>query len=91
MAAFLETLAHLLLLFCLPIFPRFSIGLARELHGEILREGWMLRRQARPCTNLSWLYRRFGVVNLLGLFGAFRCFRFSDDSADLGVFSPGFL
>jgi hypothetical protein len=30
----------------------------------------MLRRQARPCTNLSWLYRRFGVVIPVGLFGA---------------------
>jgi H+/Cl- antiporter ClcA len=30
----------------------------------------MLRRQARPCTNLSWLYRRFGVVIFVGLFGA---------------------
>jgi hypothetical protein len=34
----------------------------------------MLRRQARPCTNLSWLYRRFGVVISVGLFGAFLVF-----------------
>jgi hypothetical protein len=38
----------------LPIFPMISIGLDWELHGEILSEGWMLRRQARPCMNLSW-------------------------------------
>jgi hypothetical protein len=37
----------------LPIFPWFFIGLAWELHGEILRDGWMLKRQARPCMSLS--------------------------------------
>jgi hypothetical protein len=28
-----------------------------ELHGEILREGWMIARQARPCMNLHGMYR----------------------------------
>jgi hypothetical protein len=36
----------------------------------------MFRRQARPCTNLSWLYRRFGVVISVGLFGASLLFSF---------------
>jgi hypothetical protein len=36
----------------------------------------MLRRQARPCTNLSWLYRRFNVVISVGLFGASLVFSF---------------
>jgi hypothetical protein len=36
----------------------------------------MLRRQARPCTNLSWLYRRFGVMISMGLFGAALVFSF---------------
>jgi hypothetical protein len=38
----------------------------------------MLRRQARPCTNLSWLYKRFGVVIAVGLFGASLVFSFFD-------------
>jgi hypothetical protein len=36
----------------------------------------MLKRQAKPCTNLSWLYRRFGVVISVGLFGASLMFSF---------------
>jgi hypothetical protein len=63
--------------FGFPIFPRISVGLAWELHGEILREGWMLRRQSRPCMNLSLLYRRFGIVIFVGLFGASLVFSFS--------------
>jgi hypothetical protein len=43
-------------------FPRISIGLACELHGEILGEGRMIGRQARPCMNLFVMYRWFGVV-----------------------------
>jgi hypothetical protein len=38
----------------------------------------MLRRQARPCTNLPWLYRRFRVVIFVGLFGASLVFLFFD-------------
>jgi hypothetical protein len=72
----LETLAHLVFLFSLPIFPRISIRLVGEFHGEIFREGWMLRRQARPCTNLSWLYRRFGIVISASLFGGSLAFSF---------------
>jgi hypothetical protein len=51
----------------------------------------MLRRQARPCTNLSWLYRRFGVVISVGLFGASLVFHSSVDSVDLRGFFFGFL
>jgi hypothetical protein len=58
----LGTLAHLVFLFSLPIFSRISIRLAWELHGEILWEGWMIRRQARPCMNLFVMYKWFGVV-----------------------------
>jgi hypothetical protein len=36
----------------------------------------MLRRQARPCTNLSRLYIRLGVVISVGLFGASLVFSF---------------
>jgi hypothetical protein len=42
--------------------PRISIGLAWELHGEILWEGRMIGRQGRPCMNLFVMYRWFGVV-----------------------------
>jgi hypothetical protein len=48
--------------FCFPILLRISIGLAWELHGEILGEGRMIGRQARPCVNLFGMYRWFGVV-----------------------------
>jgi hypothetical protein len=56
------TLAHLVFLFSLPIFPRISIGLVWELHGEILWEGRMIGRQSRPCMNLFVMCRWFGVV-----------------------------
>jgi hypothetical protein len=66
--------------FSLPIFPKISIGLAWELDGEILWEGWMIRRQARPCKKLFVMYRWFGVVPQgldvlfsFVLFGDFRC------------------
>jgi hypothetical protein len=49
-------------LFSVPIFLRISIGLAWELHSEILWEGWMIGRQARPCMNLLGMYRWFSVV-----------------------------
>jgi hypothetical protein len=43
-------------------FVRISIGVAWELHGEILWEGWIIGRQARPCMNLLGMYRWFCVV-----------------------------
>jgi hypothetical protein len=49
--------AILLLLFSLGF-----VGLAWELHGEILWEGRMIGRQARPCMNLFGMYRWFSVV-----------------------------
>jgi hypothetical protein len=49
----------------------------------------MLRRQARPCTNLP-LYRRFGVVISVGLFGAPLVFSSSVDSVDLRRVFSGF-
>jgi hypothetical protein len=48
--------------FGFPIFLRISIGLAWELHGEILWEGRMIGSQARPCMNLFGMYRWFSVV-----------------------------
>jgi hypothetical protein len=52
--------------FCFAIFPfHFPLeflGLAWELHGEILWAGRMLKRHARPCMNLFGMNRWFRVV-----------------------------
>jgi hypothetical protein len=52
--------------FCFAIFlfllPLEFLGLAWELHGEILWERRMIERQARPCMNLHGMYIWFGVV-----------------------------
>jgi hypothetical protein len=44
------------------LFPLEFLGLAWELHGEILRGGWMIGRQARPCMNILGMYKGFSVV-----------------------------
>jgi hypothetical protein len=45
----LGILAHFVFLFSLPIFLRISVGLAWELHGEILWVGRMIGRCNTPC------------------------------------------
>jgi hypothetical protein len=51
------------LLFSFPMFLRIFIGLAWELHEEILWEVRMIGRQARPFMNLFvGMYRWFSVV-----------------------------
>jgi hypothetical protein len=64
-------------LFSLPIFLRFYIGLAWELHGEILWEGKMIEWQTKPCMNLHGMYRWFGVVPQ-GLIVSIPFFLFAD-------------
>jgi hypothetical protein len=62
MAVNSRTLAHLFFLFSLPIFLRISIGLAWELHGEILWEGRMSGRKQDLVWTFHCIYRWFGVV-----------------------------
>jgi hypothetical protein len=91
MAANLLEPYFIFFLFFPSYFLRISIGLAWELHGEILWEGWMIGRQARPCMNLLGMYRWFGVVpqGLVVLFPGCSWWWFSEPSLGgfLGVFS----
>jgi hypothetical protein len=64
-------------LFYLPIFLSISIGLAWELHGEILWDGRMIGQKLDLVWTFHGMYRWFGVVPQ-GLFVFLPFFLFGD-------------